>query len=50
MFECFREKILNNGIMFLQETHFSEDTFNNWRNDFKGEVLFHMVQQDLAES
>ena len=40
MFEYFREKISNNGIIFLQETHSSKDTFNNWRNDFKGEVFF----------
>ena len=40
MFEYFREKILNNGIKFLQETHSSKDTFNNWQNDFKGEVFF----------
>ena len=38
MFEYFREKISNNGIMFLQEIHSSEDTFNNWQNDFKEEV------------
>ena len=30
IFEYFSEKISNNGIMFLQETHSSEDTFNNW--------------------
>ena len=40
MFEYFREKISNNGIIFLQETHSSKDTFNNWRDDFKGEVFF----------
>ena len=40
MFEDFREKISNNGIIFLQETHSSKNTFNNWRNDFKGEVFF----------
>ena len=40
MFEYFREKTSNNGIIFLQETHSSEDTFNDWRNDFKGEVFF----------
>ena len=50
MFEYFREKISNNRIMFLQETHSSEDTFNNWQNDFKREVFFHMVQQVLAVS
>ena len=48
--EYFRQKISNNGIIFPQETHSSKDTFNNWRNDFKGEVFFHMVQQVLAES
>ena len=30
MLEYFREKISNNGIIFLQETHCSEDTCNNW--------------------
>ena len=40
MFEYFRKKISNNGIKFLQETHSSEDTFNNWRNNFKGEIFF----------
>ena len=40
MFEYFREKISNNGIIFLQETHSSEDTFNNWQNDFRGEAFF----------
>ena len=40
MFEYFREKIANNGILFLQETHSSHDTVSNWRNDFKGELFF----------
>ena len=40
MFEYFREKTSNNGIIFLQGTPSSEDTFNNWRNDFKGKVFF----------
>ena len=40
MFEYFREKISNNGIIFSQETRSWEDTLNNWRNDFKGEVFF----------
>ena len=26
-------------ITFLLETHSSEDTFNEWRDDFKGEVF-----------
>ena len=40
MFEYFREKISNNRIIFLQGTHSSENTFNNWRNDFREEVFF----------
>ena len=40
MFEYFKGQIVNNGIIFLQETHSSEDTFNEWRDDFKGEVFF----------
>ena len=40
MFECFREKIANNGIIFLRETHYSHDTIINWRDDFKGELFF----------
>ena len=40
MFEYFMEKIANNGILFLQETHFSHDTVINWRDDFKGELFF----------
>ena len=40
MFEYFREKIANNGILFLQETHSSHDTVINWHDDFKGELFF----------
>ena len=40
MFEYFKDRIVNNGITFLQETHSSEDTFNEWRGNFKGEVFF----------
>ena len=40
MFEYFREKIPNNGILFLQETHSSHDTVINLRDGFKGELLF----------
>ena len=40
MFEYFREKIANNGILFLQETHSSHDSVINWRDDFKGELVF----------
>ena len=40
MFEYFREKIANNGILFLQETHSSHDTVINWRGDFKSKLFF----------
>ena len=40
MFEYYREKIANNGILVLQETHFSHDTVINWRDDLKGELFF----------
>ena len=35
-------------IIFLQETHSSEEIFNEWRDNFKGEVFFRMIQQVLA--
>ena len=40
MFEYFKGVIVNNGIIFLEETHSSEDTFNEWRGGFKGELFF----------
>ena len=48
MFEYFKGQIVNSGVIFLQETHSSEDTFNEWRDDFKGEVFFCTTQQVLA--
>ena len=40
MFEYFTDQIVNIGIIFLQETHSSEDTFNEWQYNFKGWVFF----------
>ena len=40
MFKYLKDKIGNNGIVFLQETHSSEDTYNEWRDDFKGRIFF----------
>ena len=34
------EKIANNGILVLQETHSSHDILINWRDDITGELLF----------
>ena len=40
MFEYFKGQIVNNGIIFLWETHSSEETFNKWRDDIKRDVFF----------
>ena len=40
MFEYFRDKVSNNGIIFLQETHSTEDAHNKWRDDFQGQISF----------
>ena len=40
MFQYFKCQIVNNGFTVLKETHFSEETVNGWRDDFKGEVFF----------
>lgn len=38
MFAHLWEKISNNGVIFLQETFSTEDTFSNWRDNFKEEL------------
>ena len=40
MFEYFKEKSANNGILFLPKTHFSHDSVINWRDGFKGKLFF----------
>ena len=40
LFEYYRDKLLNNGIIFIQETHSCNDTFDEWRDQWKGEVFF----------
>ena len=40
MSEYFKGEIVNNGIIFLQETHSSENTFNEWWDEFRGELFF----------
>ena len=49
MFKHFREKIANDGVLFLQETHFSHDTVIKWRNDFKGELFFSHGTTNLCD-
>ena len=40
IFEYFRGKVSNNGIIFLQETYSTEDAHNTWRDDFQGQIFF----------
>ena len=40
MVEYFRDKVSKNGIIFLQETHSSEDALNKWRGDFQRQIFF----------
>ena len=40
MFEYYSGKLSNNGILFLQETHSSKDTYDKWRDEFKGDIFF----------
>ena len=40
MFEYSRDKVSNNGIIFLQETHSAEDAHNKWWDDFQGQIFF----------
>ena len=40
MFEYFRDKVSNNGIIFLQETHSTENAHNKWWDDFQGQIFF----------
>ena len=38
--EYFRNKLGNNGILFLQETHSTFNDENIWKNDFSGPVFY----------
>ena len=38
--EYFRNKLGNNGILFLQETHSTFNNENIWKNDFNGPVFY----------
>ena len=40
MFEYFRDKVYNDQIIYLQETHFCKDALNKWRDDFYGQMFF----------
>ena len=50
VFEYFREKIANNGILFLEETHSSRDTVINCLTILKVNCFFYMEPQIHAAS
>lgn len=39
IFEHFKGQIVDSGIIFLQATHSSEEIFNVWQANFRGEVF-----------
>ena len=40
VFEYLKKKISYNGIIFLQETHSSEDKSSEWKDNFAGKIFF----------
>ena len=49
MFEYFKGQTVNNVIIFLQEMHSSEGTFNDWQDNFKGEGFFFAWQNKFLQ-
>ena len=47
--EHFKNKLGNNGILFLQETHSTFDDENIWKNDFNVPVFYsHATSQSCG--
>ena len=47
--EFFRNKLCNNGILFLQETHSTFNDKNIWKNGFNGHVFYsHGISQSCG--
>ena len=40
VFEYLKQKINQNGFIFMQETHSSIDAEKNWQDEFKGPLFF----------
>ena len=40
IFEYFRNKVAPKDILFLRETHFSDETEKQWNDEFKGQTYF----------
>ena len=40
LMEYFRNKLSNNGILFLQQTHCALNDENIWKNGFNGHIFY----------
>ena len=40
LIKYFKDKIVSNGFLFLQETHSTVNDEIKWKDDFKGEVFY----------
>ena len=40
LIKYFKDKIVSNGFLFLQETHWAVNDEVKWKDDCKGEVFF----------
>ena len=46
LIKYFKDKIVSNGFLFLQETHSTVNDKIKWRDDFKGEVFYSHVKSN----
>ena len=44
----FKDKIVSNGFLFLQETHSTVNDEIKWKDDFKGEVFYSHGKSNLC--
>ena len=40
LIKYFKDKIVSNGFLFVQETHSTVNDEIKWKDDFKGEVFY----------
>ena len=50
MIQYLKNKLLPQGVLFLQETHFTESNEASWRDDFDATLFFFTMDRlNLAE-
>ena len=47
LIKYFKDKIVSNGFLFLQETHLTFNDEIKWKDDFKGEVFYSHGKSNL---